>query len=168
MIGSLVARATVAALFWLAIVEADGSVLAYGVVAVPLAVALSYALTGRPRRSRGGRWTRGLAALRLGGWLLGRSVLGGVDVARRAVRLSSVRVDPYWTTYRTSLHTEGARIALVFLMNLIPGSLSASREGDLIEVHVIGTDLDMESGLAALEGRIARVAGDPSTDEDHG
>ncbi len=166
MIGSVLARAAVASLLWVAIVEADGGVLSYGMVAVPLAVAVSYVLTGRPARGRAGRWKRGLASVRLGGWLLGRSVLGGIDVARRAVRPSGARVDPYWTTYRTSLPTEGARIALVFLMNLIPGSLSASRDGDLIEVHVIGTDLDVEAALTALESRIARATWAPSTAAD--
>lgn len=165
MIGSVLARVLVATLLWAAIVEGDSAVLSYGMVAVPLTIVVSYVLTGRPPRGRRGRWRRGLATMRLGGWVLGRSVLGGVDVACRAARLPGARVDPYWTTYRTSLPTEGARIALVFLMNLIPGSLSASREGDLIEVHVIASDLDVEAALAGLESRIAgatSTAADPS------
>lgn len=160
MIASFLLRAVLAALVWVALIEGDPSMLAYGAVAVPAVVSVSYLLTGRPERLGGSAFERARALAGLAGWILVRSVAGGADVALRALRFPRPRVDPYWTTYSVRLRSERGRTAFTLLMNLIPGTLSASRAESVVEVHVIGSDLEATEALRTLESRVARVMGE--------
>ncbi|WP_307448940.1 Na+/H+ antiporter subunit E [Microbacterium proteolyticum] len=170
MIVSLLVRLAVVAVLWLAVTELAPSALGYGLVGVPVVVAATYVLA--PRRDGGVRGVdagsvgRGVVARRvrgilvvvgLAGWVLWRSVVGGIDVARRAVRLPRPDIDPRWTTYETRLRSRGARVALALVMNLMPGSLSARLDGTRLDVHVIDPALDVHRAIADLEGRLARV-----------
>lgn len=160
MIASFLSRTVLAALVWVALIEGDPTMLAYGAVAVPAVVSVSYLLTGRPERLGGSAFGRARALVVLVGWILVRSVAGGADVALRALRFPRPRVDPYWTTYALRLTSERGRTAFTLLMNLIPGTLSASREDAEVEVHVIGSDLEVTEALRTLEARVARVMGE--------
>lgn len=185
MIVSLLVRLCAVALLWLAATELAASALGYGLVAVPVVVAATYAIV--PRRGAGvdaepdaggaggdpdGRGVdadpegRGVVARRargilillgLAGWVLWRSVVGGVDVARRAVRLPRPDVDPRWSVYETRLRSRASRVALALVMNLMPGSLSARLEGNRLDVHVIDPALDVHGAIAELERRLSRV-----------
>lgn len=167
MIVSLLVRLCCVAVLWLAATELAPSALGYGLVAVPLVVAVTYVLV--PRRPRGeddsprppgviARRGRGILILiGLAGWVLWRSVVGGVDVARRAVRLPRADIDPRWSVYETRLRSRGARVALALVMNLMPGSLSARLDGTRLDVHVIDPALDVHGSIAELEGRLARA-----------
>lgn len=163
MITSILSRLIVVSAVWFAATEASARVLGYGVVAVPLVVAASYALTGRPSQSRRAQLTaRGAAtavwaSAALAGWILARSVTGGVDVARRAVWMPRPDVAPEWLTYETALRTQGARVAFALVMNLMPGSLSSRISGSTLDLHVISPDLGMERSLADVESRIRRI-----------
>ncbi len=103
MIASALVRLGTVAVLWLAATELAASALGYGLVAVPVVAAMTYVLV--PRRRRGGRTpgaagrrVRGiLIILELAGWILGRSVVGGIDVAQRAVRLPRTDIDPRWS-----------------------------------------------------------------------
>jgi multicomponent Na+:H+ antiporter subunit E len=207
VIVSLLVRLGAVALLWLAATELAASALGYGLVAVPVVVATTYAIVprrragveavagparGLPRRRAGigavagparGRGTgaasgrpgggavdehhgekpfarraRGILILvGLAGWVLWRSVVGGVDVARRAVRLPRADVDSRWSVYETRLRSRAARVALALVMNLMPGSLSARLDGSRLDVHVIDPALDVHGAIAELEGRLSRV-----------
>lgn len=160
MIGSVSARVVVMAVLWVSVTEASASALGYGLVAVPLVVAASYVLTGRPRRRGASPRVAALRAIRvveLAGWIVWRSLVGGVDVARRALWLPHPDVDPEWVEYDTALGSPAARAALALIANLMPGSLTARIDGDVIEVHVISRHMDVALTLAALERRIARI-----------
>lgn len=165
---SVVARVVVIGLVWLAATEAAVSALGYGAVAVPVVVAASYVLTGRPRgrRTPAGGALRGAAepvavagvlAVALAGWVLWRSIVGGVDVARRALWLPRADIDPEWLTHTTALRTPAARAALALVANLMPGSLTARLEGDRVDVHAISPAVDVAGSLDELESRIARI-----------
>ncbi|WP_179950936.1 Na+/H+ antiporter subunit E [Xylanimonas oleitrophica] len=157
MTGSVLLRLLGLGAAWWAVVEGDPTVVGYGLVTVPVAVALSYAVTGRPRPGTPLTPGRFLAAAGLAGWVLWRSVVGGVDVARRALTLPGPDVDPYWRSHTTTLPTPGARAALAFVLNLMPGTVSARLHGDSMDVHVISPDLDVDATIAELERRIALV-----------
>ncbi len=160
MIGSLVARVVVVAALWASVTEAAPSALGYGLVAVPLVVAATYVLTGRPQRRRASLRVGALRAIRVGelaGWIVWRSLVGGVDVARRAVWLPRPDVAPEWVVYDTGLTSPMGRAALALVANLMPGSLTAQIDGRSVHVHVISPELDVASSLAALEHRIARI-----------
>ncbi|MDN8550075.1 Na+/H+ antiporter subunit E [Microbacterium sp. NM3R9] len=160
LIGSVVGRVVVLAGVRLAATEASLDALGYGAVAVPLVVAASYVLTGRPRGGRVGvgRRARGILwCVELAGWVLWRSVVGGLDVARRALWLPRPDIAPEWFAYTTALATPTARGALALVANLMPGSLTARLDGDRLEVHAISPAVDVAGSLDALEGRIARI-----------
>ncbi|MCI2265360.1 Na+/H+ antiporter subunit E [Sediminivirga luteola] len=171
---SLLARLLAGVVLWLAITEGSPAAFGYGAVAVPLCAAASYAITGAPggrkdgagsaaRRSVGGRVLRSARAVAgLSGWVLWRSIAGGLDVARRALSLPAADIDPYWTSHTTRLDTTGGRVALAFVLNLMPGTLSAQLEGKRLAVHVISPEIDLHGAVSELESRIARVTG-----EDH-
>lgn len=159
MLASVLCRLVVIGVVWLAATEASITALGYGAVAVPIVVAMTYALTGMPHRRvgmvdavRGAAWMLELAA-----WVVGRSIVGGFDVARRAIRLPHVDVAPEWMTHTTSLETPTARAALALVANLMPGSLTASINGRHVAVHAISPAVDVAGALTSLERRIARI-----------
>ena len=157
MVTSVLLRTLCAVLVWWALVEGDASTYVYGLAAVPATVATSYAMTGRA--SGGSRVTLGRVAAAIGlvGWVLRRSVSGGADVARRALWLPRPDVDPRWESYTTHLASPRARVLLAFVVNLMPGSLSARLDGDRFDVHVISPELDVAASIAELERRIERI-----------
>lgn len=161
MIASALLRLAAVTVLWAAATEAASSSLGYGLVAVPLVAAATYAVAPRRhlrQRSDLGRRVRGvLHVLVLAGWVLWRSVVGGFDVARRALWMPHTDIDPTWTTYDTSLRTEPGRVALALVMNFAPGSLSARLEGARLDVHMIHPDVGVEASIAALEQRVALV-----------
>lgn len=159
MMLSVARRLLVGGVVWWAIIEGDTGMIGYGVVAVVLSVAVSFVLTGRPEQRRKGLLRRLAHAAALVGWVLARSVSGGVDVARRALRLPRTDVDPYWRTYTADLASDGERAALALIMNLMPGTLSAKVDGEVVDVHVISPAFDVDATLQELERRIAAVTG---------
>lgn len=159
MTWSILTRVALFALAWLAVTEAAPNTLGYGLVAVPLVVGVSYVLTGPVRRSGNRRrpFRAGLAAAALFGWVVWRSVVGGVDVSRRALWLPRADIAPEWRVHTTELESDAARVTLAFVMNLMPGTLSAGLDGARMDVHVISPDLDVSGSIAELERRIRRI-----------
>lgn len=159
VIVSVLCRIVVIAAVWIAATEASLAALGYGVVAVPAVTATTYALTGIPRRRAGlTRSARGaLGVVELAAWVIGRSIIGGIDVARRAIWLPGPDIDPEWVAHTTMLETSAGRAALALVANLMPGSLTASIDGRLIVVHTISPSVDVAGALASLERRIARI-----------
>ena len=161
MILSVLARLVIVTIVWVAATEAAMSALSYALVIVPLVVAASYVITGRPARgaptSPRGFVARVGAILTLVGYVVGASLTGAFDVARRALVLPRPDIDPEWMTYRTTLTSRSGRVAFALLMNLTPGTLSSRLEDDMLDVHIIDGGADIPRQLAALEKRIARI-----------
>ncbi|MGV0837993.1 Na+/H+ antiporter subunit E [Mycolicibacterium thermoresistibile] len=142
---------------WWALTEGDPGMWTYGVVAVPLTVAVSLQLLP-PRRSTVGVVERAVAIVSLGVWFLGQSFQGGLDVARRAVR-RPVDVDPGMFEYRTQLESLVGRVMVAAISTLIPGTLAVDLDDDVIHVHALDMSMPNADQLADLERRIARVVG---------
>ncbi len=89
---------------------------------------------------------------------LWRSLLGGIDVAKRAIgpRMS---ISPQLVQYRLRLPGRLPRVALLNIMSLLPGTLSAALDGDVLQVHVLDGDGDFLAELEALEYRVALISG---------
>lgn len=160
MAPAVVLRLLLFGLLWWLLTEGDTSTLRYAVVVVPLAVAASVAtLPARPPRPS--RWARRIAAaVGLFGWFLQRSFVGGWDVARRAIS-RPVDVDPVFVEHRFGLPPGPGRVVVVDLMNLMPGSLSARVDGDVLWLHVLHPDLPVLDQVRELERRLARVLDTP-------
>ena len=95
-----------------------------------------------------------LPALGFIGFFLRQSLLGGVDVAQRAMR-RRLPLEPAWIDYRTRLETAPARNLFMLSMSLMPGTLAARDDGDTIRVHLL--DPAMQRDLPTLEQAVVRI-----------
>jgi multicomponent Na+:H+ antiporter subunit E len=153
---SAVLRFVALAVVWWAMTEGDGGLWAYGVVVGALATAVNLRLW--PPRPSGGRvLPRLAAAVRLAGWFVRRSFAGGVDVARRATG-RRLDLEPGLVEHRLSLPPGNARLVVVDMVSLMPGTLSCELDGDVLRVHALDVSSDVHDQLAELEERVARVA----------
>jgi len=85
-----------------------------------------------------------------------QSVIGAVDVARRALALRPA-IDPGFVTVRTRLPAGPARVLLANAITLLPGTLTAGMEDDRLLVHAIDATADPEAEVRMLEALIAAM-----------
>lgn len=135
------------AVLWLALTGGTG--LLFGAVAVGLAVLASTWLAPM-------QFTRfslpGLA--RFAVYFLGRSVAGGIDVARRALA-PGMPLHVVDRGYALSLPPGQARTVFAVVVSLLPGTLARDLIGDTLWVHSIAGDPDAD--LKLLERRVAAL-----------
>ncbi|MDN5571301.1 MAG: Na+/H+ antiporter subunit E [Propionibacteriaceae bacterium] len=140
-------------LAWLVISEGRLDYLLYGALSVALATVVSVSVAPlRPLRLPSGRQL--LAALGLAAWLLGRMVVGGVDVARRAVGPRRW-VDPVEEDLPAP--GDGVGTFAAALAGLMPGTLVYRIGTDDVGMHALAPELDAASGWATLLERVRRV-----------
>jgi multicomponent Na+:H+ antiporter subunit E len=153
-------RALTLALVWWAVSEGETRGWYYGAVIVLVATALSLRL--RPPEDGGPRprqlVARAVALANLVGWFIVRSFAGGVDVARRAV---SPRWDlePGLIRHELTIPPGQARTVVVGMVSLMPGTLSAELDGDVLHVHVLDVRTEVRGQVSELEDRVGRVSG---------
>ncbi len=87
-----------------------------------------------------------------------RSLLGGLDVARRAL-LPDMGLRPGWVRFRTRLPQGSARVALGSQLSLMPGTLAAGSDGDDLLVHCLDSRGDVAAMIEAEERRLAGAGG---------
>lgn len=142
-------RAAVFAVVWWIVAEGDPDGWLFGVPFVALATFASMSLT--PSRT----WRlRPLGTLRYAWFFVQQSLLGGIDVALRAIR-PSMPLDPSFVRYRMRLRPEYARVLFADTVSLLPGTLSAGFEADWLTMHVIDCRLPVEQSLRDVEERVA-------------
>lgn len=141
---------------WWILTEGDTRYWYYGLAAGALATALSLRVAP-PAPARRGRRPWEVPAL--AGWFLWSAVRGGVDVARRAIT-PRMPISPH--TIRVPATTVpgsvGRRVGL-WMVNLMPGSLSVDEGDDWVELHVLSSDLDPGASWAELDRRLSRISG---------
>jgi multicomponent Na+:H+ antiporter subunit E len=141
------------AVIWLALTGGDRDGLVVGGIVSALSVWLSLRLL--PPAPRG----VSLAGLvRLLPTFIWRSVLGGVDVARRALH-PHMRLKPGWVILPTMLPEGGARVALGGEFSLLPGTLVAGSRGDELLIHCLDTDQEIGNAVRREEKEIAATMG---------
>jgi multicomponent Na+:H+ antiporter subunit E len=126
------------------------------VFGVPFVILATFAsLTLTPTRC----WRiRSLGAVRYAWYFAHQSILGGIDVALRAIR-PSMPLDPELVEYRMRLEPEHARVLFADTVSLLPGTLSTGFEGDRLTMHVIDCGLPVEQSLRDVEDRVADLFG---------
>lgn len=140
-------RAALHALLWWAIAEGRPHPWHWAAAGVILAATLSVLLWPP------GRWTlRGVAAFVP--FFLVHSMQGGIDVATRALR-PGCHVRPGMSTYRFALDDEQARLLLMNVVTLLPGTLSARYDGTEMTVHLLDTTSGSLRLVRTIELRIA-------------
>ena len=94
-------------------------------------------------------------------YFLCESVVGAVDVARRAFR-PSMPLAPGMVHYQLRMPSdEVAAVFFVGIISLLPGTLCAVLDEDGVEVHVVDRTQPVEEQLAELEAVVAGVFGVP-------
>ncbi len=146
-------RALVFASMWWVLCEGDVSSWPFGVAFVATASAVSIRLT--PQR---GWELRPAAAARFAGFFAYHSMLGGIDVALRALR-PSIPIDPGFVRYPMRLRSEAARVLLADTVSLLPGTLSSGFDGDVLVMHVLDRTQPIVDDVRLVEDRIAASLG---------
>ncbi|MCH8488322.1 MAG: Na+/H+ antiporter subunit E [Oceanicaulis sp.] len=144
-------RAVLMALVWLALTGGDAQAWVYGAVAVVCATALSLILL-----PAGPRPARVLRLFALFPGFLMRSIVGGVDVAWRALH-PRLPVSPGWVSQKTSMRDGPARSLFGAETSLLPGTLSAGCDEAGLKIHCLDASERTQTRLAAEEKRLARA-----------
>jgi multicomponent Na+:H+ antiporter subunit E len=152
--GTFVVRATLFSLVWLVLVGPD---LASWIIGAPVVVAASLASIRLSAPENGSPSALGL--IRFVPYFLWESLRGAADVAAR-VMLPRVRVRPGTHAYPMRLRDPSARVVFIDSISLVPGTLSADLHGDVVTVHALDIESDLDTSLQDLERRVARVFGD--------
>ncbi|MGB0722643.1 MAG: Na+/H+ antiporter subunit E [Gammaproteobacteria bacterium] len=98
---------------------------------------------------------------RFAAWFLIQSLLGGVDVARRALA-PATRLQPGFLDYQQSLSDPSARLFFLNGVSLLPGTLTAQEDGDRLLIHTLDLGADNTAALLDLERAVARLFGEPA------
>ena len=89
-----------------------------------------------------------------------RSLLGGLDVAWRALH-PRMPIAPDLVEYELQLPPGLAQVFMSNTVTLLPGTLSASIDQDVLTVHVLKQRVGLREEIEAVEQRVARVFGGP-------
>lgn len=148
---SAVSRATWFVCLWLVLAGADPSDLPAAAAAVAAATWTSLRLLP-PRASRSSL----LAIAQLAPRFLYQSVIGGVDVARRALD-PRLPLHTGFVVYPTGLPSGAARNVFATLTSLLPGTvLTAEEKGGLV-YHCLDVGQPVAAQLAAEEAALAQA-----------
>lgn len=150
---TIASRALLYSLVWW--VLSDGSVASWwiGVPAVSLAVIASTTLLPPAPLV----WRELIKFVPL---FLLRSLLGATDVARRAFH-PRLPIAPQLVDYPLRLPAGLPRVMLLNIVNLLPGTLSAELDRQVLKVHVLDSLGDVMPELETLERHVARISGVP-------
>lgn len=149
-----VLRALLLAGGWWTLIEGDPSGFAFGVPVVAAATLASLAL----RAPHAPNW-RPLGLLRLARYFLTGSILGGLDVARRAFS-PRLPLAPCVVRHPMQLSPGPARSLFMGMLSLMPGTLSVDLDGHDLAVHVLVDGGEtLRRKLEALEVRVADAFG---------
>ncbi len=93
-------------------------------------------------------------------FFLWHSLKGGVDVAWRAFH-PRMPITPELIEYPLRLPPGLSQVTMINITSLLPGTLSAEIEGQVLKVHVLDSRGDFLTGLKVLEQRAGRMWGTP-------
>lgn len=148
---SILVRGALFAAAWLILAGADPGSWIIGGPAVLGATWASLALAA-PRQ---GSFSL-VGLLRFLPYFLWASLSGGIDVAQRVLR-PRLPIEPGLHQYPMRLRDPGARVVFVNTISLLPGTLSADLDGDLVRVHALDAKADVGGELEVLERRVAAI-----------
>jgi len=151
----LLTRVLAIACVWWIICEGEFGALVFG---VPLIALLAWAQLNK--RDYPAARLNLRAALPFIGHFLWHSLLGGIDVARRALS-PSMPLAPAFVQYSWRVQDRRARLLVAGTMNLLPGTLSSQITDQHLCLHALDTSLPVERNLRALEEQVAALLGSP-------
>lgn len=141
----LIVRALGFAVLWAILTGAKGW--AVGVPVIALATTMSALATPVSRWSLAG-------IAQFLPYFLWNSLRGGVDVAARALN-PALPIDPAVVRYEMRLVSAEARVLMADTVTLLPGTLSADLQGNVLFVHVLNASGFSMGTLDTLQQRVA-------------
>jgi multicomponent Na+:H+ antiporter subunit E len=142
-------------LLWLVLTDGEWDSLIVGLPTIALAL---FTIKRLHKRN-----SRGIRAGSLPGfavWFLWNSLRGGVDVALRTFK-PRLPLHPGFVRYPLNIQHGNARIFLVNIVSLLPGTLSADLEGDELVLHCLDTGEDISTEMGYAEQHVALLFGLP-------
>lgn len=88
------------------------------------------------------------------------SLRGGVDVSRR-VLAAETRVSPGFYDYPMQLQVPQAQQLFLSSISLLPGTLCADREENMLRIHTLDQRLDTARAIKHLESLVGKIFGEP-------
>lgn len=85
-----------------------------------------------------------------------RSLQGGVDVASRAFH-PAMPIAPALVEYPLRLSPGLPQVFMANTVSLLPGTLSATIEGNVLTIHVLNSRGDIQAELRKVEDEVARL-----------
>lgn len=146
---------------WIAVFALAWWVVAGDLGSEPLPAALAVGVAGLLHAVLGGRRGPRLScrgALRFAPYFLRAALVGGLDVARRALS-PTMPLDPGLWRYSIRLPDGPPRVLFVNCLSLLPGTFSADLEGSELTVHLLARDASGPGRLRELEERVAGLFG---------
>jgi multicomponent Na+:H+ antiporter subunit E len=137
------------ALIWWLLTEGQSDAWGMGVWLVLIAATLSMSLASPPG------WSL-IGMLGFIPFFARYSLIGGVDVARRAFS-RRMALQPAIIEYPLTLRLPQARLFMVGVISLLPGTLTAEVQDDKLWIHVLDQGNDIHSELEILERRVASL-----------
>lgn len=150
-VGSVLLRIAAMAALWL--VLTGGELRYWGIVAIAVLGGAFASLLLAPATGLG--WSPS-GWLRFIPFFLWQSVLGGTDVAFRALSIRP-RLDPGYVEYQFRLREEPARVMVANTMSLMPGTLSVSINGSCLRMHVLDRSMPAAERVRDVEEHTARM-----------
>jgi multicomponent Na+:H+ antiporter subunit E len=147
-------RVALASVAWWILTEGSfyGPLLGTGVILAAAATSLSTI----PPRAIGLRW---VGLLRFVPFFVRASLVGGWDVARRALR-PSLPIAPARLRIHLRLRGEPARAFLAGILCLLPGTLTVRLQDRVLLLHAIDENLPVREAVAEAEARVAGLFGE--------
>jgi len=147
----LLRRSCELAIIWLVLTGARPEALLPGLVVVLSAAAATLLLPP------GGSWRwRPLALARFFPYFLGRSLVAGFDVARRAFSPDPA-LQPGLVELAWGLPPGPARVFLANVISLLPGTLSVGISPESLQIHILDHNPGLEGELRRLETMVDRL-----------
>lgn len=146
---SLCARLISLMALWLVLTEGNTQNLWFGLIIVIITTWVSLIVI-RPGRIQ---W-RLLPSLAFIPYFLWRSLLGGIDVAMRALS-PRLPLEPTLRSYQLSLESQPEQACLAWIITLSPGTSSVELVNGQLTVHLLDPKLLSEPALRNLEAKVA-------------
>ena len=148
-IPSILFRMLFFSLIWIALANGDTASLWIGIPAILFALTISITLIPPTTLV----WYE---LFRFAAYFLTRSLIGGIDVARRAFH-PALPIKPDIVEYPVRLPPGFARIVMVNTVNLLPGTLVANLNNKTMKVHILDRQQDFRLELETVEEHVARL-----------
>lgn len=148
---TVVSRALLFSIMWWTLTDGTAGSWWIGVLAVAGATTVSVAIVP----PLGLVWWE---MVRFAPFFLWLSLKGGADVTRRAFH-PRMPIAPEHIEYPLRLPPGLSQVTMVNVTSLLPGTLSAEIEGQVLKLHVLDSRGDFLKGLKVLEQRVGRMWG---------